>query len=63
MLYTEPRVIAKPKKLGRFDNFDQQDRADLNYGGQQAKLQALVQKAPEQRATDTIPAPETPPSR
>lgn len=63
MLYTEPRVIAHPKKLGYFNDFDQQEWADLHYGGQQAQLKVGASKIAEIKTADTIPAPETPMSR
>lgn len=63
MLYTEPRVIANPQKLGFFDDYDQQELADLQYSGQQPQLQAGLSKLAERKTADTIPAPETPVSR
>ena len=63
MLYTEPDVEAVRLKLGRFDNYEHQQRADLDYGGQGVWLRRLAQRPPEQRSDETIPAPPTPPSR
>ncbi len=63
MLYTEPRVVAHPPKLGYFDNYDQHEAADLAYGGQGQQLVAAAAKPVEERAADTIPAPRTPATR
>ena len=63
MLYTEPRVIAHPQKLGFFDDYNQQEFADLRYGGQQSGLKKGMTRAPEDKNPDTIPAPQSPPGR
>ncbi|MFH1809259.1 MAG: hypothetical protein ABIJ09_10980 [Pseudomonadota bacterium] len=63
MLFTEPRVAATRKPLGRFTSFEAQDRADLAYGGQDALLAKLGKKSAEKRPADVIPTPATPPSR
>jgi hypothetical protein len=63
MLYTEPVVEAVRLKLGFFDNYEHQQRADLSYGGQDAWLRRLAERQPEARPDGTIPAPPTPPTR
>ncbi|MBN2359961.1 MAG: hypothetical protein JXR83_10955 [Deltaproteobacteria bacterium] len=63
MLFTEPPVIAKKNRLGFFVDFAQQQRTDLDYGGQAPLLRVIAKKPPEHRPPATVPAPPTPPTR